>query len=437
MFCSQCGKEIDENATFCGYCGSAQRTVRVSVTKKTKPIMKWVILAVTSVLLIIIGIAIGISKQSKEVKPGEEELIFTDETTAEQMESTEQPEELWKEAYCDFLIVINSENVNLIHEQYAYMEDEINQFYNKNYNAFGLDVSEKFASPEELLFSLIYMDEDEIPELVLTGDYGGMILTFIEDMIRPITWKTDDYESNTMDFWGGEYYFSGRDGKIMENINFLEDFRDVRIYQYNASAQCIEMQEYLSHGYDEPSEEIDMLIAKYIDEINNKIYGTYSISNDNLADVLMYEEARTKDLNSALVSSTDEIVDMGSMFMENMSNKDTIREQISSLTDIRYEEEQEMAAIVGYRDDVEVYREEGDNYIAYKNIRIQNLELLGIYPGMPVWKAVRLLESAGFYYSRWMDCMTYVTGEEFGDWGVGLYIDNDNRVTGIELYCIG
>ena len=92
---------------------------------------------------------------------------------------------------------------------------------------------------------------------------------------------------------------------------------------------------------------------------------------------------------------------------------------------------------------MEVYEEIDGNCMYYKNVQLDSIQLLGLFPGIEVWKAGLLLEDEGFCYngywglqdSSWDGRMTFCTGEEHGDWVARLLVE-DEKVVDIEFFCI-
>lgn len=76
MFCRKCGRQIDDRASFCNYCGTSNKPVEVDVanlvidtpshsTTKKSMSKKWLIIITAGILLIVVALAIGITSQNK------------------------------------------------------------------------------------------------------------------------------------------------------------------------------------------------------------------------------------------------------------------------------------------------------------------------------------------------------------------------------------
>lgn len=137
-------------------------------------------------------------------------------------------------------------------------------------------------------------------------------------------------------------------------------------------------------------------------------------------------------------NSKDDVVDIGRIFMENMS-REQVREKLNEKFDIQYQEFNDEAATRGYYNGVEVYMEEFDNGMYYKNLELDSIRVLGVCPGMEVWKAGLAVENNGFYYDGYATTcsnqMVFRTGTEHGDWVLSFYFE-EGKVTEIAFYNI-
>ena len=198
MFCSHCGKEIADDSKFCEYCGSIQKITQPNERKK-KPITRCLIIFI-AVLMVIGGSIVTIAGIQHHLKKVAEEELKEKERLEQ-----EAKEKAWKEAYCDFLIAVHSEDMDIIKERYSSMAEMLNLFFNNNYNAFYLEMGNRLKATEEIKFSLIYFNNDEVPVLLLAGDHCGLLLTFVEGEVKPITRKSD-YEEQLMDYVYSQCY---------------------------------------------------------------------------------------------------------------------------------------------------------------------------------------------------------------------------------------
>ncbi|MGN0495409.1 MAG: zinc-ribbon domain-containing protein [Lachnospiraceae bacterium] len=451
MFCSQCGKEIADGAKFCGYCGSPQNIIPDSVVEKKKTTVKWqivfliVLLVVEVCAVTILGIIYSTNKKGN-----------TDREVGKQIENEESEEAPWKEAYCDFLIAVHSEDMEVIREQYPSMADMLNWFFNSNYNSFGLDISERRPVTEEIKFSIIYLNEDEIPELFLSGDYCGLLFSFSDGTVRPVTYQDSPSDIQFFYFDFSNFYYEKESCLVLEDEYSTGEYMGIKVYQYDEDVQYVNVQDEIMYVLDDTTdspygeyigmyngerishEEADAYIEEYKEQIPIELKGNYAITRDNLAEVLAYDRVWDMEMELSREPSDEEVVDIGKIFMEGMG-REQVREKLNERFDIQYQLFNEEAATRGYYNGVEVYMEEYDNCMYYKNMELDSVRLLGVCPGMEVWKAGLALEDNGFSYNgnftaQWGG-MSFSTGEERGDWVVRLIFEEET-VDEIEFFQI-
>lgn len=442
MFCSQCGKEIDDNSKFCAYCGSAQNVTYSPVIKRKNPMAKWIGICIFVLVVVTAGVGLGVLIHSQSGNKGTELSVQQEDKQENAEDDVLQPEEDaegdvpqpgWKEAYCDFLIAVHSEDMDIINEQYQELSETLNLFFESNYNPYSIEISNKQEASERIAFSLIYLDGDDIPELVLSGDYSGLLFTYQDEAVQLVTWNAHGYDSQFMDYEYSDVYFVEKEGRILVDQWSTGPYLGISLYQYNTDGYAEHLEDI--DPIDEPGREQEM--EEYKKEINSELAGSYEITSGNIAVELEYEKALSKELELPQEDESN-IIDIGEMFMEDMGARDEIRELLAQKYDVEFEENE--AGITGYYNGNIVYDQDGDNYFAYSNIKLEDIRVLSMYPGMPTWKAVRLLEGGGFYHSRSDEhngqiIIDYHNGEDIGDMAVGLYVE-DGKVVSIHFYYI-
>lgn len=200
MFCSRCGRQIDEDGKFCPFCGQkvgapvnsvptgsmqsdyqkAAGTSKVSA-KKNRNII-WGLLAALTVVIVVVAAIVGVKlfgtkrTQGDQVKKSSlaEQEKSDDKDSAKELREQEEKEEGSEEAAGDTEKMDEDlEDTTAAHENPA--DGEI------------LDVLTAYQRYVDELDDeavrgcmLAYLDEDDIPELIVIGDYeaaGQMIVT--------------------------------------------------------------------------------------------------------------------------------------------------------------------------------------------------------------------------------------------------------------------
>ena len=294
MFCSHCGKEIADDSKFCEYCGSIQKITKPNERKK-KPITRCLIIFI--VVLMVIGGSIatiaGIQYHLKKV--AEEEL-----KEKERLEQ-EAKEKAWKEAYYNFLLAINDQDVDKIREEYPELTEAVEIFIENNFytlcNSFQIDDS--LPPTDKILFSLVYLDDDEIPELYIDGDYEGLLVRYDGEKLQSIRWKWDEGVCYNMTHESDErYYYVEKSGRIICDFPPLARATSVTVYQYvDGTSQKITDITYCFDGNLDAEEgyidgtyvtnsEAFVKAEEYKKQVTTPIEATEEITEDNLKKVL-------------------------------------------------------------------------------------------------------------------------------------------------------
>ncbi len=235
--------------------------------------------------------------------------------------------------------------------------------------------------------------------------------------------KTDSYEQIAgVDSWNQELFETDYDDKpFPEDID--EDDNGVVYYVYDeVEDDTIEMDD---EAYNE-------WIAQYLDadEIEVEYFPIeYDYFMEFTTDYIQY---MTKQFEEEYGTEDD---DVGILYMRNEMDGEEMQEYISETYDMTFRTDEYGEHAVADIDGTEVFfvTEMSGGSVSYLNEQVENLAILGIYPGMAIDDAEERLEKAGFYpaYEE-----TFITGDNVGNYAVSLE-DEQGEVVAVHIwpYC--
>lgn len=178
MKCKNCGKEIERHSKYCKYCGA---TVGTKNEKKKGKFPKWIVGVLTGIIVIAAVGAIVVMKGPtiKNLVLNEKKNKSNTEDSIGMAESLEQIEELVQTSYQEEVLT-----------QYQEKLDDIGM---KN-------------------LALLYVDEDEIPELLYCKDERYHIWTFRDGTVEEVEFCPQGVEANIRD----------KDSETGASIHYIE-----------------------------------------------------------------------------------------------------------------------------------------------------------------------------------------------------------------------
>ncbi|MGN0495411.1 MAG: zinc-ribbon domain-containing protein [Lachnospiraceae bacterium] len=258
MFCNKCGKEIDDAAKFCPYCGepfAAQENVSESAPKGTgKKTVGMIAIAVTGILLIgcFVFLVIQLCSKNTSEAPSKQEQKATTEHTATTVENTEKEQDIitdsldirtepWKELYRDFI-------------------RQESQEYQRIYS--GYDSGVEYDDNSYMYrYGLAYIDEDDVPELVLQylypnmGKWDMIVYTCVDDTVTPL------YEGG----WMFDIQYVDRKGKLCITDMTGYQYRERHYYDYEAG-QINEVFHVYMEDTDADYDDLETVDSLYVDD---------------------------------------------------------------------------------------------------------------------------------------------------------------------------
>ena len=181
-------------------------------------------------------------------------------------------ENRWKREYYYFLKAINDKDTDKIRKKYPQLaeaaEDFIEYNYYTLYDFWG--GNDNLSPTDELWFSLIYLDDDEIPELYIEGDYEGLLVRSDGKTLQGVKWGDDiaSYGGYRMDTYSIYFYneregmiISETDGPQLEFVVFQYEDGICKVVNHMSSPTYEEQEEYknqtdiLLDGIDELTED--------------------------------------------------------------------------------------------------------------------------------------------------------------------------------------
>lgn len=152
----------------------------------------------------------------KAVKKYYKDYESTVEITAEQAENPVvldlkmRKGQKWRKAYYEFLMAVQNQDV----ENLKKTVDDIDALY-------GAPPYDDYAREKsQVEFKLIYLNDDDIPELLLTRCFYGMLFTYYENEVRAISLEGIDgsYRGSSALLWGSRSWFdfTEKEGFILE-----------------------------------------------------------------------------------------------------------------------------------------------------------------------------------------------------------------------------
>lgn len=340
MFCSNCGKENSAQARFCEKCGAALPDVRTKedtvlegaadVQSKLSgiKIALIVICVVITVTLLLACVIIQTKKEDK--KDYAKETENTTETTKEKKEDT-----AWKKVYYDFLTDCVAGNISACQ---SFMDAQAYE-----------NVADFVKSGDAKEFVLLYVNDDDIPELALYLPCGLMAyFTCVDDKLQGIPLDGELW-------WPGEY----DDIVCVEKENIIiRDYSEgcisfyTRVYKVTEDMQGEEVKRiyrgerdwegeeniYQIDDKDVSVEELEAAREEYASKWTIYSYGDgsmYQLNEETIQKVLNY----TPEYEPETEENQTDVVDWKRLYREFLYQKTAYFTQVAS--DLEDEESQE------------------------------------------------------------------------------------------------
>lgn len=347
-------------------------------------------------------------------------------------------ERMWKDTYYEFVRCVfdNQDNWEALLQKYKYLEEELKVFYDGNYSVLS---EENEYAPATVYFKLLYINDDDIPELAIACRDMTMLLRYDENEQRlvPIYWKEKTENILLVDTYSfGLVEYTG------EGEQMLGDFEigyRMQLYEYDGTNMILtDTIEYENEDGKIPSE-----VKEYYQSVTQ--FGRYLwyLTEDNINKTLKYDflDADVKLANGKIEVEEEkekEQIDIGVMYRElNQSStygsKTLVREQIDMRYHLQFKDIWGEPESYGYYDGVEVWGEMGETGIRYINQKLDGIALFGLYPGMDATNVGEILGEYGFTYNAEFEL--YRDGEDFGDTSLGVEIE-DGTIRSIYMYFI-
>lgn len=391
-------------------------------------------------------------KETYEVEKQEKRkfLLFSDWKFNEEIWETEivssilelVNERAWKETYYDFCNVVYKYNHDWdeIYNRYEYIKEELVEFYNGNYHATEVLQATPLDSTEYLYFWIGHIDDDNIPELVLSGDYASMMLRFDEGKLKVVEWCEPDYDQQSVLFntaWD-EAGFVERQGKVMNFSYGSGEWHELQIFIYDG----ISMVKRRTIEFETNNGEVSDDIKEYRDMITHDTSYLWLLSKENIEEALKFDK---DNVSVSFVDSEVELgnqiehYDIGEVYRELFHNRYDGKLCIKDILDIRfdliYKNEFAGPFVEGYYQNQKVWSENHETFIEYLG-KLDGVTLFGLYPGMQESDVEHTLEEYGFYRESETDFeVIFYDGPEHSDTGVSVYI-TDGKVTGIGMWFV-
>lgn len=263
MYCTKCGKKNNDKHKFCEGCG-APLTGGAPVTIWNKVIIAIIALAVVA----IVGAGIYFVNSLRTSKQDEAEDFYEEDETVDEKTADEEDDDIDTEDEEETIEEIE-DTVEAETVDYASLYLKCIDKYFVKYEVDREDIAGA---------GFIYLNDDDIPELVLLGSYEAMGNTFF----------TCDEEGNTDEFISSRLGYSyiergnklnnsgGHMGYYFDNIYTIEDGKWTCIeagnYEENMDPDTYEIDGYTYYWSDEEidSETYTKNVAKYYDSLNAK-----------------------------------------------------------------------------------------------------------------------------------------------------------------------
>ncbi|MGN0495410.1 MAG: zinc-ribbon domain-containing protein [Lachnospiraceae bacterium] len=141
--------------------------------------------------------------------------------------------EAWRFAYQDFLNAVMNRDMDAIAQKFSESEKDVAGFFEAyDYHRDVLDYE------GEISFSLVQLNDDEIPELLLEDGLAGMVFTYVEGKIKAVSVASSLFDSDA--FLGGErdsYYLIAGEGLILlGGVSNAGAVQFLYVFQFNGNA---------------------------------------------------------------------------------------------------------------------------------------------------------------------------------------------------------
>lgn len=288
MFCSNCGKKIDDGSKFCQFCGSPikdnvnqsmpHQQPQIPVGKKINPLLVGGI-GLGCLAVVLCGVRLLTS--DKQDSPAEvavtESVPVEDSTDNTEVEETDTGNDIY---------YVNEDDTSLESDSVA--GDSVSKEQDDEFlSAYTDYIEEVFAEDNILGYNFIYIDADDAPECLVwtTNEYNQLgrvfVLSYKNGEIESVTTEGDLSSSVTVgyiprsgDFWVGltDWHWSSDD------VFLLDDSFHKVVSLYGGSGDAYNPDgTLLINGQDANSEEYDEITSDiYSDKytrLNVDMYG--------------------------------------------------------------------------------------------------------------------------------------------------------------------
>lgn len=151
-------------------------------------------------------------------------------------------------------------------------------------------------------------------------------------------------------------------------------------------------------------------------------YDNYSIFSKAYVKNCLKKLERGKDFDPS---------DIGYVYMKNDGLQEAVKEILSSEFGIEMQSDEDGFEYTGIHDGkpvIVMYAEDGGG-VTYQNVRVENLKMFGLYPGIKVSELEKTLEGYGFEHYK----DGYSTGDNSGNFFIN-YMEEDGIIQKIDVY---
>ena len=227
--------------------------------------------------------------------------------------------EAWRKVYYDFLMAVSTQGIDVLSTQYPDMIKDINKLYEEG----------KYLPDTGLKFTTLYIDDDNIPELLLTyNDACGLFCSYKEGEIKTIQ-IIGSYSPQWENVFRSERGFFGvveREGLIVDGGSSGASYNSLQVLQYNRDLQQAE--QILDYRlYADESTDFEYVgkkngkrisvskVEKQMDEYQNKIQcgpgDAVEINAENLAKVLDFTDVVEGTMEETFEENNDSYIEDG------------------------------------------------------------------------------------------------------------------------------
>ena len=196
----------------------------------------------------------------------------------------------WRKAYYEFLTAVQNQDAEGLRKA----ADDVEALY-------GAPPYDDYAREKsQVEFKLIYLNDDDIPELLLTRCFFGMVFTYYENEVRAISLEGIDgsYRGSTALLWGSRCFFdfTEKEGLIAECGSGGAASTNSTLWQYTSGFKAkVLYYVYADYGGGDYShingntDKPEKATAK-IDECWNKIKGVDVEDTQKITDEMLVQE---------------------------------------------------------------------------------------------------------------------------------------------------